>query len=150
MKIRKAYPQESRHLTQANGDRVWMMNNGKLHRLNGPAVIKPDGTREWWVNGNLHREDGAAVIKPDGTKEWWVDGLPHREDGPAIESSNGLKEWFFEGKRHCLDGPAVEQHEDGSVQWWINGQKFDPEIYFEIIKHPELINAMTIYLVHET
>ena len=25
----------------------------------------------------LHREDGPAVIWPDGRKEWWINGIPY-------------------------------------------------------------------------
>lgn len=43
----------------------------------GPAAQKvecSDGSIEWRLNGKLHREDGPAVVRPDGTKEWWVEG----------------------------------------------------------------------------
>lgn len=29
---------------------------------------------EWWLNGKLHRVDGPAVDRVDGSKEWWLDG----------------------------------------------------------------------------
>jgi hypothetical protein len=34
----------------------------------------------------LHREDGPAVIWPHGTKEWYQNGVLHREDRPAVVS----------------------------------------------------------------
>ena len=37
-------------------------------------IKRKDGTREWRLNGRLHRVDGPAVEKPDGTKEFWVEG----------------------------------------------------------------------------
>ena len=38
-------------------------------------VIKlPDGTQEWRVDGKLHRLDGPAIIGADGRKEWWIYG----------------------------------------------------------------------------
>jgi hypothetical protein len=149
MKIRKSHPNKTRHFTQENGDRVWILNNGKFHRLDGPAVIKPDGTKEWWINGIPHREDGPAIERVDGYREWCINGKRHRIDGPAIVYPNGLREWFFEGKHHRLDGPAVE-HKNGLAEWWINGQRFDPDVYFEIRKHPELINAMIVYSIHKS
>lgn len=33
-----------------NGTKYWYLD-GKLHRINGPAVIYSDGTVEYWVNG---------------------------------------------------------------------------------------------------
>lgn len=47
---------------------------GVLHREDGPAVVKEDGTQEWWVAGKRHREDGPAIIYPDGTEENWEHG----------------------------------------------------------------------------
>ena len=47
---------------------------GQLHRVDGPAVEWPDGTREWWVNGQLHRVDGPAIVRANGTRAWFVDG----------------------------------------------------------------------------
>jgi hypothetical protein len=29
-------------------------------------------TLEWWVKGKLHRLDGPAVVESDGTVEWWM------------------------------------------------------------------------------
>lgn len=52
----------------------WCLENNKCHRLDGPAVIRADGSKEWWVNGMLHRTDGPAVIWADGYEEWWVKG----------------------------------------------------------------------------
>ena len=52
------------------------LENGKLHRLDGPAWIeyRPDGSVEsekWWENGKRHRLDGPAQIgyRPDGSVE---------------------------------------------------------------------------------
>lgn len=52
--------------------------NGVLHRLDGPAVIRKDGTKEWWVNGEHHREGAPAVVGPNGHEEWWHRGRMHR------------------------------------------------------------------------
>jgi len=46
--------------------------NGRLHRLDGPAFIYPDGTQSWWLNGKYHRTDGPAIIYVDGTEEWYL------------------------------------------------------------------------------
>lgn len=48
--------------------------NGKLHRLDGPAVISPDGTQIWYWNDAIHRLDGPAVIWDNGAQEWWEYG----------------------------------------------------------------------------
>ena len=53
--------------------KTWYQN-GKAHRLDGPAIICSDGYKAWQKNGKFHREDGPAVIRPDGTKEWYWKG----------------------------------------------------------------------------
>lgn len=42
----------------------------------------------------LHREDGPAIERVNGTREWFVNGVPHRMDGPAFDSIHGHKEWY--------------------------------------------------------
>ncbi len=42
--------------------------------------VLADGTEEWRLPRTealgcvLHREDGPAVTRPNGTKEWWIHG----------------------------------------------------------------------------
>jgi len=48
--------------------------DGELHREDGPAVIRTDGSQSWYKDGELHREDGPAVIWADGTQLWYKDG----------------------------------------------------------------------------
>ena len=57
----------------ANGSKEWYLD-GKLHRVEGPAVEDADGTKEWYLNDKLHRTDGPAVEDADGTKEWHLNG----------------------------------------------------------------------------
>ena len=57
--------------------------------------ISSDGNKYWYLNGKLHRVDGPAVECSDGTKYWYLNGKLHRVDGPAIEYSNGDKYWFL-------------------------------------------------------
>jgi hypothetical protein len=47
----------------------------RYHRLGGPAVIHPNGTKSWFKDGVLHRLGGPAVsIANGGTDQWFVDG----------------------------------------------------------------------------
>ena len=116
--------------------------DGKLHRLNGPALISADGTENWYLNGKRHREggpaienekikewwmfgkrhrlDGPATVIPGDEKMWWVDGKLHREDGPAIEKEDGTKYWYINGEHHREDGPAIE-YANGTKYWFRNG-----------------------------
>ena len=61
------------------------------------TVTVDDYGNRWYLNDKLHREDGPAVERTDGTKYWYLDGKRHREDGPAIERIDGTKEWYLNG-----------------------------------------------------
>ena len=61
--------------TYPDGTKAWTLD-GKLHRIDGPAVEWTDGTKEWYLDDKLHRTDGHAIEWPDGSKEWWFDGEP--------------------------------------------------------------------------
>ena len=43
------------------------------------------GKYDRYYDHYLHNEDGPAVIKPSGSKGWYIENELHREDGPAIE-----------------------------------------------------------------
>ena len=95
---------------------------GKQHREDGPAVIGSDGYKEYWVDGKLHREGGPAVIRADGWEEYRVDGKRHREDGPAVIWADGYNAYWVDGKRHREDGPAVIGP-DGYKEYWVDGKR---------------------------
>jgi len=62
-----------------------------------------------------HRLDGPAVEKANGTREWWVNGRERRLDGPAIEWADGDKEWFVKGK---LIGTSKEGFTQKKFELW--------------------------------
>src|ERR1039458_4264869 len=84
----------------------------KRKPLSNPQVYK-DGTQKWFKDlghdETFHRVDGPAVVRPDGLSKWYFDGKLHRVDGPAVERENGVREWYINGKYHRVDGPAVER-----------------------------------------
>lgn len=71
---------------------------GVLHREDGPAVLRTNGTRMWYKNGKLHRDGGPALEFYDGSKEWWREGKRHRDDGPAIIFTDGIKRWYTDNE----------------------------------------------------
>lgn len=95
--------------------------NGKLHRLNGPAIEFDLGDGQnihmWYQNGRLHRTDGPAIMWGSGDEEWWMEGLRHRCNGPAIHYQNKFDKWYQKGQLHRLDGPAII-YADGKKEWW--------------------------------
>lgn len=112
--------------------------NGKLHRLDGPAVVFSNGTKQWYQNNKFHRLDGPAIISVDGTKHWFVNGMRHRLDGPAIEWADGTKEWYIDGNRHRLDGPAIERA-DGTKEWWIGDEEYSEDEFNKEIQRRNIL-----------
>ena len=43
----------------------------RMHRLDGPAVILPDGSEAWMQHGKYHRKDGPAIISCSGREIWY-------------------------------------------------------------------------------
>ena len=80
------------------------------------------GSKYWYQDGKRHRLDGPAIDLANGSKYWYQYGKLHRLDGPAIEYAAGGKCWYQEGERHRLDGPAVE-FADGSKCWFIQNKQ---------------------------
>jgi hypothetical protein len=80
------------------------------------------GNKYWFQEGKRHRLDGPAIEWVDGSKYWCQYGKLHRTDGPAFEWANGTKAWYQNGKLHRLDGPAWEEA-DACNEWWINGKQ---------------------------
>ena len=52
--------------------------NGKFHRINGPAIERPDGAKLWYKNGERHRKDGPAFKYPNGTEKWFIQNKPFK------------------------------------------------------------------------
>jgi len=134
--------------TNAVGDKFWIQD-GRVHRTNGPAIEYHNGIKVWCIRGQVHRTDGPAYEYPDGKKIWMQSGMLHRENGPAYEYPSGTSFWYLNDKLHRLDGPAalVSDHTSGDEyrivpteeEWWIDGRRYNKEQYD--IKIGELQNA---------
>ena len=59
------------------GTRRYYNAAGQLHRDEGPAVVRVDGTSLWYQSGVLHRTNGPATVRATGYSEWWIKGIPH-------------------------------------------------------------------------
>jgi len=82
---------ERHHL---NGTQEWLQD-GELHRLDGPAVIWPDGSQEVYVWGEIPHTWNNHIITDDqldlefpsarhlpqytNCRVWWVDDLEERQ-----------------------------------------------------------------------
>lgn len=85
-----------------------------------------DSGNKFWLNKLYlyHRLDGPAFVHDDGSKEWYINGKHHRLDGPAVIYTYGRKEWYVNGKRHRLDGPAIDDPNIVYRQYWIDGVQY--------------------------
>ena len=113
-------------VTRSDGTVVYRNAVGQTHRIDGPAVVDPDGSLMWYRNNRLHREDGAAIIHPDGEEHWCQNGVRHRTDGPAITYPSGTVLWYRNGLLHRTDGPAVV-FPNGDLHWFLSGKEFCEE-----------------------
>jgi len=103
----------------------------------GICKIKDIKQTRYYKDGLLHREDGPAAIKEDGSNWWWsINGKPHREDGHAVQY-NGNKHWYQHGERHREDGPAIE-YANGSKSWYIEGESYSEEEFNKKIESMNL------------
>ena len=55
-------------------------SNDEVHRIGGPAVIYPSGSKYWIQNDKLHRLDGPATVYADGSNSWYIDGFAYSEE----------------------------------------------------------------------
>lgn len=51
-------------------------------------------------DGKLHRVDGPAIFFVSGGHQYRINDLIHREDGPAVQYDNGTHGWFLNGKHY--------------------------------------------------
>jgi hypothetical protein len=77
-------------------------NDLNFHRIEGPAIEKPNGDKFWFIHGRLHRLDGPAMITlvsdNQYVKYWCVNDNYHRLDGPAVELPSGEGRYYIKGK----------------------------------------------------
>ena len=119
------------------GNKTWKNKDGHLHRLDGLALERSNGSKEWYQNGCLHRLDGPAIECANGDKYWYQNDLLHRLDGPAVERANSEKLWYKNGLLHRLDGPAIERANVGK-EWWKNGRRFkNKDTFFRALTKKE-------------
>ena len=107
-------------VTRSDGTVVYRNAVGQTHRIDGPAVVDPDGSLMWYRNNRLHRVGGPTVIHSNGEEHWYQNGDLHRLDGPAIIRADGSRAWYQYDKLHRTDGPAVVRA-DGSSDWFLRG-----------------------------
>ena len=80
------------------GTRRYYNSKDQLHREDGPAIVRMDGSMAWYRNDLRHREVGPAVVWPDSVSAWWFKGVRHRIDGAALTYAVGTCYWYLRGR----------------------------------------------------
>ncbi len=58
----------------------------------------------------------------------------HRLGNPSVEDCFGNKYYYKNNLSHREDGPAVEHFDGLPVEYWLNGNFYEKEEYWNIIK----------------
>ncbi len=106
--------------------------NGKLHRVDGPAVTFNNGTQKWFIEGKLHREDGPAIIEGSTVKyykeRYFIHGKEMYPESleaflcmkQGVFKKNDVEQHYLNYELHREDGPASINHYEES--WYIKGK----------------------------
>jgi hypothetical protein len=81
-----------------DGTIIYRNADGQRHNPNGPAVVKYDGYKAYYINGKLHNPNGPAIVDTDGIKYHYINGQLHNENGPAIVWADGSKFYWINSK----------------------------------------------------
>jgi hypothetical protein len=76
----------STQTTDEYGNVNWLDEQGLYHRLDGPALITPLGSRHWFHHGSLHRAAGPAVELRGGERWWYLHDVKYTEAEYALLS----------------------------------------------------------------
>ena len=58
---------------------LWLDDEGRSHREDGPAIVWPRGRQWWFRHGRDHFAHGPADLYADGWLLWYEDGEYLRE-----------------------------------------------------------------------
>lgn len=101
---------------------------GKLHRVDGPAVVcKRTGSWdsvEYWHHGKLaNMPDELPSYTSSRKKIWTHNGVPHRDnDLPAIQMQDGEERWYKHGVLHR--GPNKPAVKGINTRYYVNGVEY--------------------------
>lgn len=114
--------------------KVWLSSN-KKHRIDGPAVVKPNGTLEYWIyDQSVSAEEWKQVENGEIVIEQWdqnsvqfkKNGKNHRDNGPSWIKNDGALCWEKYGQEHREDGPSFI-FSNGNCHYGLCGIKYSKE-----------------------
>ncbi len=122
----------------------WGNPFGPPIRLNGLVVEMRDQkivSQKHYLAGDYHldHDDLPAVIRQDGTSEWWIKGIRHRHGDLPAFTNNEVSVYYQHGVIHRDShlGPAViYSHPRRPEEHWQNGKRTDHQLKItEKIEH---------------
>tara|TARA_R110002153_G_scaffold112287_1_gene254352 strand:- start:33 stop:350 length:318 start_codon:yes stop_codon:yes gene_type:complete len=60
--------------TDEDGTVRYYNASDQRHNPDGPAVIRADGYKAYYINDQLHNPHGPAVVRTDGSKAYYING----------------------------------------------------------------------------
>lgn len=102
---------------QNNEGTRYFMRNGKVHRdLDKPAVVHMNGHMEWLNDGKLHRENGPAVIFANGKQLYFTNGKEWHAEGVRAHVQNA-KQAAAARKAAAAARHAAETAKHATIRW---------------------------------
>lgn len=86
---------EPRHYRD-HGETAWLTEDGKFHRIGGPADEFDNGDKVFYVNNKRHNEEGAAIQLADGRNFYYLEGVEMTQ-----------KQWAKEVKKYAPKAKAA-------------------------------------------
>lgn len=110
------HPERFYNIPGGKGKGFGPFSSDRIGRTDGePAVIHPNGDKEWWVHGVRHREAGPAVERVNGENERWEMGRGRCPKGPTVERVNGEERWVINNDCKCGNTGIIVIDDD---EWW--------------------------------
>lgn len=99
---------------------LYYNEKNELHREDGPAIEKTDGTKEWWVDGRNLTEEAFKLWRNNLPQKWvWADGLvEYKFQGQKVsqkeydEAVHALMKGFPKPTWKCSDGQIMDTFEE--------------------------------------
>jgi hypothetical protein len=80
----KPFPGVKKEWNYPWGTKFLYDDKEEFHAEGKPAIVIPNGRKEWWMHGKRHRIDGPAVEGPKGRKEWWINNKLAKVGYPVV------------------------------------------------------------------
>ena len=60
--------------TDEHGTTTYRNASDQLHNPDGPALVRANGYKAYYISGKPHNSHGPAVVHADGSKSYFING----------------------------------------------------------------------------